>query len=143
MSWSWLGWFAADAACSCLLVQPAVQTSLDPAERAVCSCMDRIVRNDGRRGLAGLAAKCLDGCSDAALSPAIAPQRCLVGSFLSVTFARMGFHGDGRALVRHSSYCDCLRQDRSSSGLADDSVLDVGQLCSSTEFRNLAVELLI
>jgi hypothetical protein len=143
MPWSRLDWFAADAACSCLLVQPAVQTSLDPAELAVCSCMDRIVRNDGRCGLAGLAAKCLDGCSYAALSPAIASQRCMVGSVLSVTFARLGFHGDGRALVRHSSYRDCLRQDRSNSELADDSLPDVGQLCSSTEFRSMAAERLM
>ena len=143
MSRSRLVRFSTNAARPEAMVRRIGQTTLDATELAVRSCLDSPVRGDGSRCMAHLAPKQPGVGSDATLLVAIAPKRCVVERILPFPGARMGFPGNYRVVVRHICDRDCIWADGSHRWLADDSVLAVGQLCGSVEFRNMEIEHLI
>ena len=91
MSWSRVARFFANPARPQAMVRRIGQAPVDATELVVWSCLDNLVSGNGIRGLARLAAKHLDGSSDATLPAAIVTQRRVVRTVLQIAFTGSGF----------------------------------------------------
>jgi hypothetical protein len=124
------------------MVRVISKTALDAAKLAVWTCLDNLVSSDGIRSLARLATKQLDFCSHATFPAAIGTERHLVRGVLPFPLTWSGFRRDCLVVVRDPLHRNWLRKNCAACRLADDSVFDVGNLCRSLEFRDMAAELL-
>jgi hypothetical protein len=125
------------------VVRRSEQTLLDSSQLAIWACLDNLVPSNGNRSLVGLTKGRLNSPPDATVPAAIVAQCRVVRAFFSAKVTGPGLRRNCHVVVRHPGNIDRILESRSGRGLVAPAPFDVGCLCRSTQFFNMAVKRLI